>query len=613
MKSSKAFNPPPNKLATILEVNSSSSEADKAKEGWIMSVSKTFCGVTAALMAADGSFGENKMNASLLDVLNEAQRTHPERSESIEQYRDMILRKGCEQITISQILSHRSGLIQGGGYFAPGNRSRLEIYNDSALLSFNPSKRGSVFSYCNPAFVLAEDLMGLVTDSDKGYLGELENRVIKPLGLSHTKSIYDSEESKKIAGEIVKIEGVIYDYGVASEKTERRNPLWGTQKGMAALSEGGLCSSVGDLETVYGELSKLACGMPNLLQTDPIKTREIHGFYLDAYQAGESCASDAQYELSMYCAKHYSLGIIIEAVDEKGSVVPSRGNEDRTTIRFQHIGNQPGNDAAVSAAMPFSFAEFSSSRSSELRDVSPTLKASISQKDVFAKDSLLTIVSCDYIAKMDEYFSGKCDKETDKSYNDVDEKGVNWRTYNQYWEAARTGDNVARTWQTNLITEGRLPKNFGAFHDEIREAYAPANAALIAYVKEHFCNEDGVIDSDKVKAGLKTAEDFEKVKKAIEPQMLEAQAKVEAIFLRSDQQLGLETSESLEGESWVEKVKSGREEKGYEKPTISSALKEKDGGEEKALHLARGKKSQETFVEALEKKMTEDQAKSSSR
>ena len=56
-----------------------------------------------------------------------------------------------------------------------------------------------------------------------------------------------------------------------------------------------------------------------------------------------------------------------------------------------------------------------------------------------------------------------------------------------------------------------------------------------------------------------------------------------------------------------------RKEKGYEKPTISSALKEKDAGEEKALNLARGKKSQRTFVEALEKKMTEDKAGSPSR
>ncbi len=57
--------------------------------------------------------------------------------------------------------------------------------------------------------------------------------------------------------------------------------------------------------------------------------------------------------------------------------------------------------------------------------------------------------------------------------------------------------------------------------------------------------------------------------------------------------------------TWVEKVQSERKTKGYEKPTISSALKEKDGGEEKALKLARDKKSQGAFVEALEKKMTE--------
>ena len=65
--------------------------------------------------------------------------------------------------------------------------------------------------------------------------------------------------------------------------------------------------------------------------------------------------------------------------------------------------------------------------------------------------------------------------------------------------------------------------------------------------------------------------------------------------------------------TWVEKVQSERKAKGYEKPTISSALKEKDGGEEKALHLASGRRSQETFAEALEKKMAEDQVKRPSR
>ncbi len=369
--------------------------------------------------------------------------------------------------------------------------------------------------------------------------------------------------------------GIMYDWGVKSENTVRVDTSKITQTGSIALSEGGLCSSVADLEVVYAELSKLACGIPNKLVKDPEKTKEVHGFYLDAYNAGEKCNSDSQRDLSMYCANHYSLGIIIEAVDEKGNVVPARGNEDKTQIRFRHLGNQPGNDAAVSATMPFSFKEFTSG-TADLKGASPELEASISQKNVLAKDSLLTIVSCDYIAQMDEYFSSKCDKTKDKCYNDVDENGTNWRTYNQYWEAARTGEPVAKNWQAALIDEDKLPLNFGAFHDEIRAAYAPANEVLVAYFKEHFCNEDGVADRDKVKAKLQTAADFEEVKRdmGIEPLLQEAREKTQEIFARSDEQLRLESQNRIKlskavatsfVEAFADKMHSGDERSFVEK------------------------------------------------
>ncbi len=218
--------PSPDELATILEVNSSSSEADKAKEGWIMSVSKTFCGATGALMAADGKFGPKKMDATLLDILHEAEeseakKSHPGRKEKIAEYREMIAIKGCGNVTMSQLLSHRSGLTQGNHYSISGNLSNVELFTESyehedpktklptksAIVTFDPAKTGKVFSYCNPGFVLAEDMMSLVADSERGYYGELQDRIIEPLGLKNTKSIYESEEN--ICEEGVRVEGVI--------------------------------------------------------------------------------------------------------------------------------------------------------------------------------------------------------------------------------------------------------------------------------------------------------------------------------------------------------------------------------------------------------------------
>lgn len=549
----------PSDLATILEVDSNSSDLDKEKEGWIMSVSKTFCAATAALMAADGKFGEKKMNATLLDILNEAEKRHPHKIEKIEEYRKLIAQRKFGNITMSQLLSHRSGLTQGDRYFDPNHLSQIELYNDPELLAFDSGKQGAVFSYCNSGFTLAEDMMSFASDFEEGYYAELKNRITAPLGLSHTKSVYESEQSRETASEIVKIEGVVYDWGVESKESVRTDPLKNTQKGYIALSEGGLCSSVSDLEKFYAELSKLACGMPNELVLDPKKTQEIHGFYLDAYQAGEHCKSDSARDLSIHCAGHYSLGVIIEAVDENDKVISSRGNEDIARIRFQHIGNHPGNDAAVSATMPFSFSTFTQSRGADLLKVDTQLSASISQKDVLAKDSLLTIVSCDYIAAMDEYFCGKCDKLTDKTYNDE------WRAYNQYWEAARTGDYVAKAWQKDLIAQHRLPKNFGEFHDAIRAAYEPAQEALIAYVKENFCDESGVIDSKKVKSKLQTVKDFEKVKEAIMPALEAAKQQTRDIFARCDDKLKYDQN-LVKFDSWVDKLgleKSADQDKSF--------------------------------------------------
>ena len=59
----------PSDLSTIIGANSQSSSEEKEREGWIMSVSKSFCGATAALMAVEGKFGEKRMGATALDVL----------------------------------------------------------------------------------------------------------------------------------------------------------------------------------------------------------------------------------------------------------------------------------------------------------------------------------------------------------------------------------------------------------------------------------------------------------------------------------------------------------------------------------------------------------------
>lgn len=307
----------PHSLSTISAIDSTSLPEEKDHERPIMSVSKSFCGATAALMATDGKFGEKKMNASLMEVLDEAKKSaanryhdieedpnetiknlekakkeYSQRIEKIEQYEETITAKKCGDITMSELLSHRSGLAQEENYFEAGNLSSLEVFSSKAV-SFDRERKDKTWSYCNPAFVFAEDMMSLTSSSNEGYYGELKKRVIEPLNLNHTKSVYESEEAMSSAIDTVVIEGVMYDYGVKSEKTTKSNFFNGTQKGRVALSEGGLCSSINDLETFYEELSKTACGIPSKLTPDPEKAKEVHELYLDAYNAGENCRAYA--------------------------------------------------------------------------------------------------------------------------------------------------------------------------------------------------------------------------------------------------------------------------------------------------------------------------------
>lgn len=527
----------PQNLSTILEANSNSLPDEKEREGWIMSVSKTFCGATGALMAADGKFGGKGLDATLLEVLQEAERKHPERIAQINDYRKVIEERGFGNITMSELLSHRSGLVQGKKYFDPGDLSNIQLF-ESDIIKFDADKKGKVFSYCNPGFVLAEDMMSLVSDHEQeGYYAEVKNRIIEPLDLKHTKSIYESEDSIRTASEVVQVEGVVYDWGIPAKETSRISPLEMAINGKVCLSEGGLSSNINDLEKFYRELAKAASGIPSQLVPDQTKAKAVQDLYLGAYKAGEECESASTRSLSRYVSKHYSLGVIIGAVDEQGKLVDSRKNPD-ARVSFQHLGNMPGNSASANITMPFSFADLMSGNVHS-NEKEPELDVSIAQQDVLVKDSLLTQVSYVYTSQMDKYFSDKCDKETDANYNDIDD-GYNYRTYNQYWEAARTGEYVGQKWQAELVQEGKLASNFAEYHAEIFAAYEPARQALTDYVSQNYLGDDGIINSDKVKEDFATAEKFQEVQKILEPELTQAREQTADIFAKADQRLEVE-------------------------------------------------------------------------
>lgn len=545
----------PGDLSTIIEANSQSSPEEKEREGWIMSVSKSFCGATAALMAVEGEFGEKKMRATLLDVLQVARERHPEREVEIAKYEKVIQDKKCGNVTVAQLLSHRSGLVQQSIYLTGdpqfvGDNPGV-IASDS--VKFSPEKTGTTFSYSNPTFMLTEDLMSLVSDSGS-YREELDTRIIKPLGLTHTRPAEDS----KVASNVVKIAGVVnYDDANAapSKESSSSNPLTHTQSGMIPLSAGGLCSSVADLEKFSTELAKMICGMPNDLTTNPA---QIHEFYLDAYRSGVGCKADGGSSAAAnHYAANYSLGILIEAVDEKGKLVEGhRSNKGNFHIR--HLGDFTGNHSEMHATITgVSLDDFRLGRSAEKSGATVETNSFITQSDVITKHFILTVPGHDYARQMDEYFLGK----TNESSKFVaKEDGECWRKYWQHLDLSKSNNENLTAWQNELIAEGKLPKNFADFHKEILAAYAPAHEALHEYLVENFVDkETGLINQTAIAEKFKTAADFEKLRgEVLAPHLASAQGKTQEVFARSEIKLVAEREVqdimSKATESWVKKV-----------------------------------------------------------
>jgi hypothetical protein len=533
----------PGDLSTIIGANSQSSPEEKEREGWIMSVSKSFCGATAALMAVEGKFGEKRMEATVLDVLQVARGCHPEREVEIAKYEKVLTEKGCEHVTLAQLLSHRNGLIQQSSYFT--NVPKFVGDNPGVIASdsvkFMPEKVGTTFSYGNPTFMLAEDLMSLVSDLGS-YRQELKTRTIDRLGLAHTRAADEMADPRKVASDVVKIAGVL-DYDTANiepaKESSSSNPLTHTQTGEIPLSAGGLCSSIADLEKFSAELAKMICGMPNALTLNHAQAKEVHQLYLDAFDAGERCEPDggSDKKAALYATSH-SLGIMIGAINDKAETVSGRNN-GRDKFHIWHIGHFPGNASEMHATMPFSFDYFKSGEAAKESEVAVETNSFITQTDVITKHLILTMPGHDYAKQMDEYFLGKTNKD---SKFVAEEDGECWRKYWQHLDLSKGKNNNLEAWQNELATKDKLPKNFADFHTEIIAAYAPAHEALYGYLVENFIDKKtGIIDREAIAEKFKTAANFEGLRREVlSPHLTSAQEETQKIFARSEAQLATE-------------------------------------------------------------------------
>ncbi|MBU6338960.1 MAG: serine hydrolase [Rickettsiales bacterium] len=551
----------PQDLSIISEYDAYSSPEEKEKEGWIMSTSKSFCGLNAALMAVDGKFGEKKMNASLMEVLNEARKSaankyheieedpnetienlakakkeYAQRIDKITKYEEMIAAKGYGDVTMSELLSHRSGLEQKA-LFTPNPEFENDNFGflKSDKVPYNPYNRGKVFSYNNPAFLLATELMGLASDSGD-YYQELKTRVTDPLGMIHTKLVHESFEATKEPVETIYITDVAaedWKNKTEAKDSSRKESLYLTQLGRATAGAGDLCSSISDLEIYSKALAETVCGIPNALTgSNPQKAREVHQSYLEAYHLGDNCTGKAASPDVAYAINHYSLGVFIGAVDDKGDQIPSRENKDKRLF-IKHDGNMPGYDSKMKIIMhDVTFDDFENSRAAELSSFTPEVDLAIKKWDMLTRDSILTLVSHDYAKEMDEYFVSKSAKDS-KYLND------NGRHYWQHIAVVRN-EQISPKWQEDLITKGNLPSNFSEFHDEVRAAYETTKQILNDYLIKNYLRDDGIINSEAIKENFKDAEKFEEVQKMLEPHLQEARKTTSKILARADRQLEIE-------------------------------------------------------------------------
>jgi len=514
----------PKDLSIINKVSSElpADSTERDLEFPIMSVSKSFCGLVSALMAAEEKFGRNEINATLFEALEAAKAAHPERTAAIEEYRKVMDEKGFGDVKISELLSHRGGVVEKFDNWDENVESKK--YKDRPMDFFreNLVSRSREWRYSNAGYHMMEELINLCSD-EGSYAKEVQNRITSPLGMTHTKSIYDSPEAQGRVSNIKHIQGIMNDNGEKSPKSLEYDMLHYQQQTYVNLSLGGVCSSVNDMKKYSDELGKIIFRLPNALADEAV-TKKVNSFYRDARDlgkqgaiAGASTTSD-----SREAASHYSLGVNIFEKDGKCVV--------------SHHGGYVGNHSDMQIEVPLTLDQFNSGNAvlPEGQEVKSTML--MQQMDSVARHSLLTMTDHHYLDTMASYFEKKSTAEEKEKFYDPGQ---------QHWVIIKN-EPVLTEWQNHLIEQNKLPQDFAVRHEEIRAAFAPVKEALHNHVIANYFDANGVIDSAKIKENFQTAEDFKRPEAIIAPSLQVAMAEVGNIFKESEKQLGLQLKKSDE-------------------------------------------------------------------
>ena len=485
----------PHNISVIDQVDSSSTGEDRDREFPIMSISKSFCGAVSALMAVDEKFGSNGIDATISEALTAAISNYPERQERIGQYLQMLEGKGFGDISLSELLTHRSGIIE--------TKSEPAAYKDRPVSEFISEKlsmgtgRGNG-AYLNSGFTLMEEIINLTSDS--GYENELKVRIFDKCELTKTGDLHKSEEALARVGQVVLAPGmkipmkdevsqVFQEYGFAENE-----PL-----GRVPLSAGGLSSTVSDMEKYSVELVKMIVGQPSALtagleEEKAQKIKEIYVSSADREMGGTAKEGDS-----------YSFGVEMHAQKDG-------------TFFVQHGGNFAANVGMMSVTA-----------SADRREFSPTISMN---KSDYLTQSLVNEGS-QTAAIVLEYFNSKLSEEEQKQFSTMSAK------------------------ENFLIQERRLPIEFinsSADQPSLRDQIFAGFGGFRQEMSNHlisagYLNEDGVID------GVRVKNDFQNLQQASTEISSTGRRTAEKVLAKSEDLLSSEKVENLakkQHESWVQ-------------------------------------------------------------
>ncbi|NBV06947.1 MAG: class A beta-lactamase-related serine hydrolase [Proteobacteria bacterium] len=234
-------------LATIEMIDSASSDIEKEKVFPLGSISKSFCGATAALIAVAGKFGTNRLNATIEETLQLATENYPQRREQISELRQIAAKLEILDAKLVELLNHSSGLSDGLEDWSGNppyhpikdaanyqNKSALQIADEKFAL--HRDKKGR-HNYSNANFVLLEEIIGLCSESGS-YKQELQTRVLDKCKMLSSGDLYDFPDA--LENQVGKFVGADENGNLITVNIAYRAP--GAQA-KVALAQGGIAAS----------------------------------------------------------------------------------------------------------------------------------------------------------------------------------------------------------------------------------------------------------------------------------------------------------------------------------------------------------------------------------